>query len=126
MGAYDSTCMYSSKPHTNVQVSTYTKVTPDSVTALQDAVAMQPVSVSICAEKAYFQTYQSGVLTSTACGTIIDHAVLAVGYGQESGTDYFLVKNSWAPPGVRMATSRLPPSTASASAASSPALFTPP
>jgi C1A family cysteine protease len=87
--------MYDSKPHTNVNVATYTKVTPDSVSALQSAVAQQPVSVSIDAETYYFQTYSSGVLTSTKCGTTIDHAVLAVGYGQESGTDYFLVKNSW-------------------------------
>jgi len=42
-----------------------------------------------------FQTYTSGVITSSSCGTNIDHAVLAVGYGTENNTEYLLVKNSW-------------------------------
>ena len=44
-----------------------------------------------------FQAYQSGVLDSSACGTSLDHAVLAVGWGNDadSGKDYWLVKNSW-------------------------------
>ena len=41
-----------------------------------------------------FQLYTSGVLTQN-CGTLLDHAVIAVGYGNESGQDYFLVRNSW-------------------------------
>jgi len=57
---------------------------------------MQPVSVSIEADTYYFQSYTSGVLTDVAaCGDMIDHAVLAVGYGVQNGTNYFLVKNSW-------------------------------
>merc|ERR1711874_274175 len=57
--------------------------------------AQQPLAVSIEADKRVFQTYKSGVLSGTACGTKLDHAVLAVGYGTEDGQDYWLVKNSW-------------------------------
>jgi len=62
--------------------------------ALVSAIAQQPVSVAIQANQLAFRFYSSGVLTGR-CGTNLDHGVLAVGYGTDSGLDYFKVKNSW-------------------------------
>merc|ERR1711957_1083002 len=63
--------------------------------ALEAAVAQQPVSVAIEADKSVFQHYSSGILTSDACGSNLDHGVLAVGYGIDKGQKYWKVKNSW-------------------------------
>merc|ERR1712087_218529 len=62
--------------------------------ALKSAVAQQPVSIAIEADKSAFQLYKSGILDSSSCGTNLDHGVLLVGYGTE-GKDYWKVKNSW-------------------------------
>merc|ERR1719296_502483 len=62
--------------------------------ALMEAVMLNPVSIAIEADKSAFQSYRSGVLSST-CGTSLDHGVLAVGYGTDNGVKYWKVKNSW-------------------------------
>ena len=62
---------------------------------LKSAVYQNPTSVSIEADTRTFQFYSSGILDSTACGTQLDHGVLAVGYGEEGGEQYWTVKNSW-------------------------------
>ena len=89
------TCAYDSSSATAVTVSNYTTVTPDSVDQMKAALNQQPLAIAIEADKLCFQTYSSGVFNNTKCGTTLDHAVLAVGYGTENGQEYWLVKNSW-------------------------------
>jgi C1A family cysteine protease len=70
-------------------------ITANSESAFKASIAAAPTSIAIQANKRVFQTYKSGILDSTECGTQLDHGVLAVGYGTENGTPYYLVKNSW-------------------------------
>lgn len=78
-----------------VSISSCTDVTPNNQQHLKEAVAGGPVSVAIEADTRTFQMYTSGIITSDACGTKLDHGVLVVGYGTESNTPFWLVKNSW-------------------------------
>ena len=83
-----------SMPNTEVVYPWYVDVQAGSVSAMQSAVNLTPVSIAIQADQNVFQNYASGVITG-GCGQNIDHGVLLVGYGQENGVDYWLVKNSW-------------------------------
>jgi hypothetical protein len=70
-------------------------VTTSNQLHLKEAVSRGPVSVAIEADTTAFQFYSSGVITGSACGDTLDHGVLVVGYGEEDGVMYWLVKNSW-------------------------------
>lgn len=78
-----------------VHFSSCSDVKPNDQLSLKAAVSKQPVAIAIEADTRYFQSYSSGVLTSSSCGTQLDHGVLIVGYGVENGQKYWLVKNSW-------------------------------
>jgi KDEL-tailed cysteine endopeptidase len=76
-------------------LSSCSDVVPNDQISLKGAVAKQPVSIAIEADTRYFQSYSSGILDSTSCGTNLDHGVLIVGYGEQNGIKYWNVKNSW-------------------------------
>jgi C1A family cysteine protease len=76
-------------------ITGWKNVTPMSSNALKNAVLEGPVSIAVDASSTAFQFYASGVVTTSTCGTKLDHGILAVGYGTEDGNDFFLVKNQW-------------------------------
>lgn len=90
----DSTC--NTKNAAIAIITGYKYVPANDEKALLQAVANQPVSVSIDSSGRSFQFYSSGIISAGDCGTNLDHGVTAVGYGVSSdGNKYWLVKNSW-------------------------------
>jgi len=61
---------------------------------LQRALAeMGPVAVSVAAD-AWFN-YESGIFNGCGKDAVVDHAVTAMGYGEEAGRKYWTIQNSW-------------------------------
>jgi C1A family cysteine protease len=76
-------------------VAVLSRIIAASETNMMSAIAQQPVSIAIEADKDIFQQYATGILSGD-CGSSLDHGVLAVGYGTlATGGDYWKVKNSW-------------------------------
>ena len=92
--AKGNTCESCSK--SAIKVSSCIDVTSRNQLHLKEAVSKGPVSIAIEADTSVFQHYTGGVISSSLCGTSLDHGVLIVGYGTEDdGTMYWMVKNSW-------------------------------
>jgi len=88
MRCNDSVC------DTGVEVQTYHHVTANSATAMKEALQSNPITVAVDANCDAFMYYTSGILTKS-CGTGLDHAIAAVGYGVENGQEYWIIRNSW-------------------------------
>uniref|UniRef100_A0ACB8F239 Uncharacterized protein n=1 Tax=Sphaerodactylus townsendi TaxID=933632 RepID=A0ACB8F239_9SAUR len=67
-----------------------------SEAALEQAVAtIGPVSVAVDAHHFPFHFYKSGIFSNVFCSNVVNHAMLAVGYGtsQGDGKAYWILKN---------------------------------
>lgn len=88
-------CNKSKEELGKVKVTGIKNVQRDSPKQLMAAIQKGVVTVTIEADKSVFQHYKSGIFDTKACGTSLDHAVAAVGFGNEGGKDYYIVRNSW-------------------------------
>lgn len=93
--AFSGSCW--SKTGGPVKAITFATVVKNSAAQLKAAITKQPTSVTIDAGAYPFVHYMSGIITTPECGTKLDHAVTAVGYGVENNVEYYIVRNSWGP-----------------------------
>ncbi|OAY73105.1 Ananain [Ananas comosus] len=73
-------------------ITGYRSVPKNSEAELMKAVNNQPVSVGVNAKPWHHYT---GGIFNEACGPNVTHGVAVVGYGEESGKKYWIIKNSW-------------------------------
>lgn len=96
--AMDGTCAFD-KSKIAGTLSACEDISKGDEGALANAIMqIGPISVGIDASHISFQLYQSGVYYEPQCSSdFLDHGVTAIGFGTDSasGSDYFLVKNSW-------------------------------
>ena len=78
-----------------VAICGYENLPAHNENMLKAAVAHQPASVATDAGGYAFQLYSKGNF-SVSCGKDLNHRMTIVGYGEENGEKYWLVKNSWA------------------------------
>lgn len=91
----DMTCKYNKSKATDINVDSWKAVTPNSSNAMKQALATQPLAVSIDAAGSHFMNYSHGIYDRQNLLIRLDHATLAVGYGTENGTPFWIMKNSW-------------------------------
>lgn len=87
-------CVFdSSQEVANVQ--SYDRINESEDDLLNAVATIGPISVGVMVQDSFYN-YGGGVYNDPSCTKDgINHAVLLVGYGNEDGQDFWLVKNSW-------------------------------
>jgi cathepsin L len=94
--ATDGVCQFvDSAPLTTVK-DVFKSKPNDESDLLNTVYSKGATAVSIDASHSSFQLYSGGVYNEPDCSSSThDHAVLAVGYGVDGTTPYWIIKNSW-------------------------------
>jgi len=91
----DGKCLQDECTDTDYVIREYSKVPPFSADALKETATYSVVALGIAGDSEVFQFYKSGVFDDQECGTTMNHAVAVVGYGNDDGKDFFILRNSW-------------------------------
>ncbi|CDW82961.1 cysteine protease [Stylonychia lemnae] len=90
----DSLCRYdANKGIINIKGQIY--FSTDNTTLIKEQVLKGPITVGMDASSPYFRQYSSGIITTTKCGTSLNHAVIIIGYGLDKGLEYWIIKNQY-------------------------------
>jgi len=93
-----SACAVPSGLTPKVFIDGYVRLPQNNYTALMNAVAtVGPVAINVDAST--WHSYSEGVFSGCSYTENVDinHVVVLVGYGEEKGQKYWLVRNSWSP-----------------------------
>ncbi|OAY68564.1 Ananain [Ananas comosus] len=91
--AAKGTCKTNGVPN-SAYITGYTYVQRNNERNMMYAVSNQPIAAALDAS-GNFQHYKRGVF-SGPCGTRLNHAIVIIGYGQDSsGKKFWIVRNSW-------------------------------
>ncbi|XP_066141224.1 uncharacterized protein [Euwallacea fornicatus] len=91
--AEDGQCQYDASKVV-AKTSRHVSIREDENSLLEAVANQGPVSVAI--DASYLSSYSSGIYSDNYCSpSTLNHGVLIVGYGNENGQDYWIVKNSW-------------------------------
>ena len=84
-------------PMAAAKITGHVSVTSNSYSDMINAVAtVGPLAISV--DAGAWHDYESGVFNGgNATNPTLDHLVQLVGYGNEDGHDYWIVRNSWTP-----------------------------
>lgn len=97
-GNEDEKCKYDASKGV-LTIKDYDSVPSNDASQLKAAIAVGPVSVGVDGTTDVFQYYHGGIFGGSykkeLCGTDINHAMVAVGYGVEEGKTFWIVRNSW-------------------------------
>jgi C1A family cysteine protease len=86
---------HASQSNIGAHVVKFEYVEPSENSLLKTLTARGPIATAITV-KSSFMGYHRGVYNDPSCTNVgMNHAVLIVGYGNENGQDYWLIKNSW-------------------------------
>ena len=96
--AYSGVTQNCSKPSGNpvASITGFTVLPTNNYTALLNAIAtVGPIAIAVDAS---WGAYKSGIYNKPLpTSPDIDHEVVLVGYGEENGQKYWIVRNSWSP-----------------------------